>query len=87
MLKQLILGLTLSASVLVAAPVQHADASWWGSRLWNRILEWREQYMDKYQDSHAVPELDPSGAGTAMVLLIGGAAYIVSRRREDEEQA
>lgn len=30
----------------------------------------------------AVPELDPSAAGGAIVLLLGGVAYIASRRRE-----
>ena len=31
-----------------------------------------------------VPELDPSAAGGAMVLLLGGMAYIASRRREED---
>jgi hypothetical protein len=31
-----------------------------------------------------VPELDPSAAGGAMVLLLGGMAYISSRRREED---
>jgi hypothetical protein len=31
-----------------------------------------------------VPELDPSAAGSAIVLLLGGAAYIASRRREQD---
>jgi hypothetical protein len=30
----------------------------------------------------SVPELDAGAAGGAMILLIGGVAYIVSRRRE-----
>jgi len=29
------------------------------------------------------PELDPGAAGSAMVLLLGGVAYIASRRREE----
>jgi hypothetical protein len=32
----------------------------------------------------SVPELDPSAAGGAMILLLGGVAYISSRRREDD---
>ena len=32
----------------------------------------------------AVPELDPSAAGSAMVLLLGGMALVASRRREDD---
>jgi len=35
--------------------------------------------------SHAVPELDPNLAGSAVVLVVGGVAYIASRRREQEE--
>jgi hypothetical protein len=31
-----------------------------------------------------VPELDPSAAGGAMVLLLGGVAYIASRRRKED---
>jgi hypothetical protein len=34
--------------------------------------------------SHGVPELDPGAAGSALVLLFGGIAYLASRRREDE---
>jgi len=30
-----------------------------------------------------MPELDPGAAGSAMVLLLGGVAYIASRRREE----
>ncbi len=30
-----------------------------------------------------VPELSPTLAGSALVLLLGGVAYIASRRRED----
>lgn len=31
-----------------------------------------------------VPELDPGSAGAAMVLLLGGTAYLASRRRDEE---
>ena len=32
----------------------------------------------------SVPELDPTAAGAGMVLLLGGVAYMASRRREDD---
>ena len=32
----------------------------------------------------SVPELDMTAAGSAVVLLLGGVAYIASRRREQE---
>jgi hypothetical protein len=31
----------------------------------------------------SVPELDPGAAASAIVLLLGGVAYLASRRRED----
>ena len=37
--------------------------------------------------SASVPELDPNAAGSALVLLIGGVAYIASRRREEQDPA
>ena len=33
----------------------------------------------------STPELDPGAAGAAMVLLLGGVAYIASRRREEDQ--
>jgi len=33
---------------------------------------------------YATPELDPSGAGSALILLLGGVAYLASRRREED---
>jgi len=35
----------------------------------------------------SVPELDPGAAGSAIVLLLGGVAYVLSRRREEENVA
>jgi len=32
----------------------------------------------------SVPELDATAAGAAIVLMLGGVAYIVSRRRKDD---
>lgn len=32
----------------------------------------------------STPELDPSAAGGAVILLLGGVAYIASRRREED---
>ncbi len=32
----------------------------------------------------SVPELDATAAGAAMVLMLGGVAYIVSRRRKND---
>jgi hypothetical protein len=35
--------------------------------------------------ARGVPELDTTIAGSAMVLLLGGVAYLASRRRKDAE--
>jgi hypothetical protein len=45
---------------------------------------WHSKRDGKKGGGHAVPELDPSTAGAAMVLLLGAVAYIASRRRDEE---
>ena len=94
MLKQLIMGLTLTAGLMLLAPVSEADASWgsWWSNWWSQRSEKIEQYKARKASSQttssgSVPELDPGAAGGAIVLLVGGVAYIVSRRREEEDLA
>jgi len=48
----------------------------------------RWNYGKSYRGSHSdVPELDPGTAGSAVVLLLGGVAYVLSRRREQEDVA
>ncbi len=39
----------------------------------------------KPSSATSVPELDPTAAGSALVLLIGGVAYIAARRREEHD--
>lgn len=39
---------------------------------------------DKGGGDRAVPELDPTAAGAAIVLMLGGVAYIASRRRKSD---
>lgn len=101
MFRRLMLGLMLAASLLLLAPTPEAEASDWGwsaltdgqvSWGWWRRWRWRrDHYRDSYggdDDRHSgtsAPELDPGGAGSALVLLIGGVAYIASRRREEED--
>lgn len=87
MLKRFTLGLMLTAGLLLLAPAPEAEASWgWKKRSQKRhwVRKWRQRY---WRNRHAVPELDPSAAGSAMVLVIGGIAYVVSRRREEDELA
>lgn len=89
MLKRLMLGLSLAATLSFLAPVSQADASWdgwwsrWQARRQERIERYRE-WRDSRIESRGVPELDPGAAGSAIVLVIGGVAYIASRRREED---
>ncbi len=96
MLKRISLILSLAATLFVMAPVSQADASW--SSWWSSWREQRQERLERYRSwwsskssdgwsSHAVPELDPGAAGRAIDLLIGGVAYIASRRREEEDAA
>lgn len=95
MLKRLMLGLSLAATLLLLAPVSQADASWSG--WWSRWRSQRRHHVQRHhhrrghhargahhrRTAHA-PELDPGAGGSALVLLVGGVAYIASRRREDD---
>ena len=71
-MKQLFLVLSVVVGAWMFSPTPEAQAWSWGS--------WSEPC-----DTPTVPELDPSAAGSAMVLLLGGMAWIASRRREEED--
>ena len=57
--------------------VQDAEAGWW-RRIVERIQGGSEQGGG---ERHDVPELDPNAAGQAAVLVLGGAAVLLDRRR------
>ena len=92
MLKRLMLSLTFAAGLLLIAPAPQAEASSWGwssggeqpALTWGK--GWRSHRRWRYwrRKKNPVPELDASTAGSAMVLLLGGAAYIASRRRDED---
>ena len=76
-MKRLLLGLSIVIGAWMLSPTPEADAM--GSH------RWAEGRNDHHHQSRAsVPELDPSAAGSALVLLLGGVAYVTSRRREDD---
>ena len=83
MFKRFMLGLMLAAGLLMVTP--SAEASAWGWSWWS----WGggDDGCDYGDKGSAVPELDPSAGGSALVLLLGGVAYIASRRREEEDLA
>ena len=91
-MKHLLVGLALVLGVMFVTPTPTAHAwSWssffsWGKKSDKKYKKkWR--YYKKEGTSKNVPELDPSVAGSSLVLLVGGVAYVMSRRREDEELA
>lgn len=96
----LVVGLSLVAPATNAMARSGGEgggswSSWsWSSFSWSRLRAWwssitSPSYSTPTSGGSAgsVPELDPSAAGSALVLLIGGVAYLTSRRREEEEQA
>ena len=74
-MKRLLLGLSIVIGAWMLSPTPEADAM--GSHRW-------AEGRNHHQSRAGVPELDPSAAGSALVLLLGGVAYVTSRRREDD---
>lgn len=96
----LVIGLSVVAPATDAQASNLFNNSWsWSSQSvgwgwsWNSIISWFRDLLGLSDGSTApsngaaVPELDPSAAGIALVLLIGGVAYLTSRRRKEEKQA
>ena len=77
-MKHLLLGLSIVIGAWMLSPTPEADAM--GSHRW-------ASGHARHQNSRSragVPELDPSAAGSALVLLLGGVAYLASRRRDED---
>ncbi len=102
MLKRFVVVLSLVVGLSMIAPATNASASdghdggSWYSWSWSNFKTWLNNRIARIREARSVtatssgvgvPELDPSAAGSALVLLIGGVAYLTSRRREEEEQA
>jgi hypothetical protein len=79
-MKRLLVGLSVVIGAWVLSPTPEADA-----RGWHRSRTGQRHHVRRHHPRSrvAVPELDPGAAGSAMVLLLGGVAYIASRRREE----
>jgi hypothetical protein len=84
-MKHWLVGLSLVLGVFFIAPTPVAHAwswsSWFGSSS-DGGHDW--SYASHEGSSSSVPELDPSAAGSAIVLLLGGVAYVLSRRRDED---
>ena len=96
-MKRLLLGLSIVIGAWMLSPTPEVQA-WSGSnnghktyKTYNghktykghRTYKGHKTYK-RHKKMAAVPELDPSAAGSAMVLLLGGVAYMASRRREED---
>lgn len=83
-MSRLLLGLSIVIGAWMLSPTPEADA-----RGWSKSRRGHSQHVERHRHrghrtGHSVPELDPSAAGGAMLLLVGGVAYMISRRREED---
>ena len=85
-MKKFAVVLSVVIGAWISSPTPQAQAWSWSS--WSnsghKTDSGSRNYKGHKKGGHGVPELDPSAAGGAMVLLLGGVAYIASRRREDD---
>lgn len=92
-MKHLLVSLSLVLGVMFITPTPTAHAwSWssffsWGKKSDNGKNKKKWRYKGGRGSKGAIPELDPSMAGSSLVLLVGGVAYVMSRRREEDELA
>lgn len=82
-MKNLLLSLAVVFGAWAAVPTPHADAL-------HLLSKWSKGGGGLGQGTRgrnhaAAPELDPNGAGTGLLLLLGGAAYFATRRRDEDE--
>ena len=86
MLKRFLLGLSLAVGVLLLAPAPEAEArrGWHGGNHRHGGNHSSTHQVRRHGSGFSTPELDPSAAGGAVILLLGGVAYIASRRREED---
>jgi hypothetical protein len=86
-MSRFLIGLSVILSVWVLSPTPQASAwsfwSWWSGGHSSHNHDYQRTWSHD-KTGHGVPELDPGAAGSAMVLLLGGAAFVASRRREKD---
>jgi len=86
-MKRLIFVLSLVVGVWVLSPTLEGEALSWSASTAHAKNDKAKKVKKpkKAKDGRvSTPELDPGAAGAAMVLLLGGVAYIASRRREED---
>ena len=82
-MKRLAIIFSLVATAWMLTPAPQAEAWSWSNQRSHKTHKAKKAKGNRTSKA-VVPELDPSAAGAAIVLMLGGAAYITSRRREKE---
>lgn len=83
-MKRFLLGLSLVIGAWTLSPTPGADADT-DANSWHKARR-AEKYQVRVRPQKrgfGVPELDPGAAGGAIILVVGGVAYLASRRRKE----
>jgi len=80
-MKRFIFVLSLVVGVWMLSPTLEGETSSWST---STAKAKNDKVKKPKRGGFHTPELDPSAAGGAMVLLLGGVAYIASRRRKED---
>jgi hypothetical protein len=83
-MKRFIFILSLVVGVWILSPTLEGEALSWSTSTAKAKNDKVKKDKKPKSGGFSTPELDPSAAGSAMILMLGGAAYIASRRREDD---
>lgn len=82
-MKRFLLGLSLVIGAWMLSPTPEAEANSWRKARRAKIYQKQPVRVHPRKRGFGVPELDPGAAGGAVILVIGGVAYIASRRRKE----
>jgi len=80
-MKHWFLGLALALGFVLMAPAVDVQA---GSDSGSAGSDGKVGVASRGGNGIGVPELDPAVTGSAIVLLLGGVAFMASRRRNDD---
>jgi len=80
-MKRIIFILSLVVGAWMLSPTLEGEALSWST---STAKAKNDKVKKDKKAKVSTPELDPSAAGAAIVLLLGGVAYIASRRREKD---
>jgi len=83
-MKRFIFILSLVVGAWMLSPTLEGEALSWSTSTAKAKNDKVKKVKKPKSGGVSTPELDPSAAGGAMILLLGGVAYIASRRREED---